>query len=444
MLFKKGDPSDCGNYRPVCLLNCAYKVFSVMLLNRLLDAKVDEKVCRSQFGFRPKMGTNDALHCARRAIEAAWSHRSGQLHVLALDWRKAFDSINVEAMLLALRRFGLPEEFVVMIAAIYDKRFFQVRDCGMTSEKRQQRSGIVQGCPLSPFLFILVMSVLMHDAYDLFLERTGVDVDEDQLYDLLYADDTLLMGVRADHVSKLAEAVEVVGARFGMTLHWGKTQALSVRSSTKLTTSAGEIITPSPSLIYLGALLSDDARLDSEISRRLGAASAVFRSLQAVWSHAGLPICRKLQFLQSLVVSRLLYGLSSAWLIKAQIRRIEGFHARCLRRILRIPPAFISRVSNTIVYEKAAVVPLGTQLFRMQLVLLGKAAQSKAGDPLRRNVFVGDSLRPVIGYYVRRQGRPRQDWTNCLMEKGAELRKSRARFEAELLERPPKTWKKCL
>ena len=441
MLYKKGDPADPGNYRPVCLLNCAYKVFAVMLLNRLLDAQVDEKVSATQFGFRPKFGTNDALHCARRAIEVAWSQRNGRLFVLALDWRKAFDSINVESMLLALRRFGLPSEFIEMVAAIYERRFFQVRDCGCTSSVREQHSGIVQGCPLSPFLFILVMSVLMHDAYSLLQGSAAKAVAAGRLYDLLYADDTLLMGDAANQVSELAAAVETIGKRFGMSLHWGKTQAMRVRSSGQIRASTGAVIDSSSSLIYLGGLLSDDARMDSEVSRRIGSATVVFRPLQTVWSHAGLPVSTKLEYLQILVISRLLYGLSSAWLVKSQVRRLEGFHARCLRRILRIPPSYVSRVSNASVFAKAKATPLGLQLLRSQLSLLGKVAQAPEGHPLRRHVFVPGSTRPLIGYYIRPKGRPRQDWTNSLFERGAELFRSRARFENELQIRVPKTWR---
>ena len=54
------------------------------------------------------------------------------------------------------------------------------------------------------------------------------------------------------------------------------------------------------------------------------------------------------------------------------------------------------------------------------------------GHPMRRYGFVADSLRPMIDYYVRPQGRPRQDFTSCLLERGAELRRSRRKFEQEL------------
>ena len=58
------------------------------------------------------------------------------------------------------------------------------------------------------------MAVLMEDAYKLLKPATHVAVCEGWLYDLLYADDTLLMGVRAGHVSELAAAVERVVMRF--------------------------------------------------------------------------------------------------------------------------------------------------------------------------------------------------------------------------------------
>ena len=119
LIYKKGDPADCGNYRPICLLNAAYKIFAMVLLRRLHAAGADAFLWPSQFGFRPERSTDDALHCARRAVELAWAHRGGSVHLLALDWKRAFDSINSESLLQALTRFGLPGHVVSVIRAIY-------------------------------------------------------------------------------------------------------------------------------------------------------------------------------------------------------------------------------------------------------------------------------------------------------------------------------------
>ena len=141
-IYKKGDPGDCGNYRPICLLNAAYKIYAMVLLRRLIDAGADKRIGGSQFGFRTERGTEDALHCVRRAVEKAWSDRDGRHHLLALDWRKAFDSIDPSALLDALRRFGLPLQFREMVEAIYNDWEFIVKDSGCTSHPRRQMSGI--------------------------------------------------------------------------------------------------------------------------------------------------------------------------------------------------------------------------------------------------------------------------------------------------------------
>ena len=64
---------------------------------------------KSQFGFRSGCSTLDAIFTLRRRIDLAWAQQHRQLLVLALDWQKAFDSIDPSAMIAALRRFGLPQ-----------------------------------------------------------------------------------------------------------------------------------------------------------------------------------------------------------------------------------------------------------------------------------------------------------------------------------------------
>ena len=54
---------------------------------------------------------------------------------MALDWAKAFDSINSESMLASLRRFVIPEKFVKVVSSIYSGRVFEVRECGISSER---------------------------------------------------------------------------------------------------------------------------------------------------------------------------------------------------------------------------------------------------------------------------------------------------------------------
>ena len=111
MVFKKGDPAECDNYRPISILSIAYKIFAAMLKNRLLEARVQDALWSTQFGFRPGCGTEDAIFVARRHIEIACAGRYGKIKLLALDWKKAFDSVHTQSLLDALRRFGLPRGF---------------------------------------------------------------------------------------------------------------------------------------------------------------------------------------------------------------------------------------------------------------------------------------------------------------------------------------------
>ena len=255
------------------------------------------------------------------------------------------------------------------------------------------------------------------------------------LHEVLCADDTIILGKSGKHVEELASAIEKAGAEVGMTLHWGKTQALGIRTQRPLKDPNGHDVEDKGCMVYLGALLGADGRFDSETSRTVGMATGDLRCLARVWGHARVSRARKLELFSAIVGSKLQYGLASLWLGTAQRRRIDGFHARCLRRILKIPPAYHSRVSNRSVFEQACAILMSEQVLKRQLLMLGKAARAEELDPLRANVFVGGSLQPQAGRYVRRVGRPRFEWTTELLKLAAQRTGGHHRLEEFLRER---------
>ena len=255
-----------------------------------------------------------------------------------------------------------------------------------------------------------------------------------QLTDILYADDTLIFGSNASWVEEYSQAVEKAGASYGMSLHWGKTQAMSVGNAFSLKKPDGSLFENRESLQYLGALLTANGRVDSEISRKLGAARADFNQLQRLWGHASVPQKDKVQYFRSYILSKLRYGFSTIWLVTSQRRRIDGFVARCLRRIVRIPAAYVSRISNATVYEKAGMKPFSQQMLKHQMQLLRKLAIESDDHPLRVDTFEGATLNPQIGRYVRRIGRPRQDWTTQLLREGR-VRVGAQRFDCLISDR---------
>ena len=165
-------------------------------------------------------------------------------------------------------------------------------------------------------------------------------------------------------------------------------------------------------MIYLGSTVHADGRFRADVGRKLGAATADFQALVAVWKNAGISSFRKLEIFDAVVVSNPFYSTSSAWLTKGDLRKLDGFHARCLRRILKIQPSYISRVSNDRVRALAKKPPFSELVRRSQLTLLGGVLLDPGKKELRAATFHGDTMMAETHAWVRRRGRPRHEWTS--------------------------------
>ena len=152
------DTTSLDNWRPISLLNVDYKIATKVIANRIKHI-ITKIVDNSQTGFIKRRYIGENIRLLLEIIDNAEDENKPGM-IFFSDFEKAFDSLDHAYLKKCLKHLNFGEEFLRWIDLFYKDAKSCVTNNGYMSNLFPVERGVRQGCPLSPYLFIIAIELL--------------------------------------------------------------------------------------------------------------------------------------------------------------------------------------------------------------------------------------------------------------------------------------------
>jgi hypothetical protein len=403
ILFKKGDRSQCGNYRGISLLSTVGKTLADIFLQRL-HTLVENIYPESQSGYRNGRGTIDGIFTVRQLMEKSREQQQ-DLYIAFVDFTKAFDTVNRDLLFKILGKIGCPQKFVRMIELLYTNVKARLIIDGELSNLFDYNSGVKQGCKLAPTLYGIYAAILLWLAYkdikhehsilirfrvdgklfDLKRLKAKTKVLLEYIREAQYADDIAIFCDTASGLQTLLTAYNNTAKRLGLRINAKKTEILCIGEETDFFIDEVKLVNVNR-FKYLGSFVSKDGTLKEELVARIQATSCAYGRLKhRVFDNRDLTTKTKVKVYSQCLLPILLYG-SEAWtLYSHQVKQLRNAQQRHLRAIMKIK--WDDFVNNEEVLTRAGVEDIEILLIKNRLHWLSRCSNGRSQSRENPNVW---------------------------------------------------------
>lgn len=200
-IFKSGNKNDIHNYRPIAKQNSFMKLFE-SIIHKSLAGHVNNLISKFQHGFMPNRSiiTNLTLYTGYLASALEGSK---EVHAIYLDFSKAFDSVNINKLLMKLRKYGIGGMLLEWLRSSLTNRKLTVHFNGSTSREFSPDMGVPQGSILGPLLFL----IFINDIGNNLSSKILLFADDVKLYRTVTSlEDCISLQIDLDRIAEWCEA----------------------------------------------------------------------------------------------------------------------------------------------------------------------------------------------------------------------------------------------
>ena len=218
-----GSLLDLSNWRPITLLNVDYKIAAKAIAKRL-EQVLPDLIHPDQTGFVKGRYIGENIRLIADVMEATKTHNLTGI-LTSLDFRKAFDSLEWSFIMKTLDSFNFGGDIKSWVNTFYSNIESTVINNGFRTNWFKPSKGVRQGCPLSPYLFILSSEILSNKIRQ-DLNIKGIKICENEIKLSQFADDTKLFNADLASLERALKITDDFGRIAGLSLNVKKTKAI--------------------------------------------------------------------------------------------------------------------------------------------------------------------------------------------------------------------------
>ena len=262
---------ECREHRTMSLISHACKILLNIIHSRI-KVKVDSHLSEEQNGFRKGKGTRESIFSLRVLSERAWQMQK-DIYVCFVDFEKAFDRVYHGKLVKILEKIGIDMADIRIIESLYWKQSAVVNIKGEYTRSFKVKTGVRQGCVLSPILYNIYSEFMMREVLS---HKLGIKVNGEVVSSIRYADDTALLAESEQELQDVVTKLSVLGGEYGLKVNKLKTKVMVISKQTPVPrvniVIEGMQLKQVEEFTYLGSLITSDSRCEREVRRRISLA----------------------------------------------------------------------------------------------------------------------------------------------------------------------------